>query len=302
MVKITYQVPKGSGFRKFVLLMIVAVAMMGMVGSVNGDVTIAPILSSDLLVSNPTENTNAYYDIAFDGTNYLITWGNPLGGIYGNRIQGRFITPDGVMGSGSFDIQSQNSNSWSRVAYNGQTYLVAYENVYGHSHLCGRMISKEGTVGPEFTISDIGTSGVNIGTNGTDFLIIWNDQRDYNIGNYFDIYGQRVASDGSLIGDNFRISPAEGSQSSASIASDGRDYFIVWMNDPYPNAYVYDIYGTRVTADGVVLDSPPIAISTASGYQGAHGPVIEYGNGKYLVVGQAKSWAFQFHSWNEIRD
>ncbi len=52
MVKITYQVPKGSGFRKFVLLMIVAVAMMGMVGSVNGDVTIAPILSSDLLVSN----------------------------------------------------------------------------------------------------------------------------------------------------------------------------------------------------------------------------------------------------------
>jgi len=264
--------------RVFVLSAIIAVLMMGMVGCASAEVTPAPILPSDLLVSNPGENTQLYKDVAFDGTNYFVVWESPQGSTNGFKITGRFISPAGDFVGEPVVIIPRYGMSDVKIAWNGLNYLIVYQNLVGSGPLSGKIVTKTGTLGPEFTITPyLGNYfGFDICSNGTGFLVTWSGS------NTPDIYGQRISSDGALIGENFRISPEEKIQMRPSVTTDGRDYFVIWREDPVLNANIYDIYGARVTAEGVVLDNPPITISNAPGIQSD--PKVMYGNGKFLAA------------------
>jgi hypothetical protein len=107
-----------------------------------------------------------------------------------------------------------------------------------------------------------------VASNGTDYLVAW---QDYRSGTGWDIYGARVAPDGTVLDlSGIAVSTAADHQWYPSAASNGTDYFIAWYN--YRSGADYDIYGARVRAsDGLLLDGPPdtggIPISTAADHQ-----------------------------------
>ena len=78
------------------------------------------------------------------------------------------------------------------------------------------------------------------------------------------------------------ISTASDDQISPALAFDGTNYLVVWEDhrnyaiDRYP-----DIYGARVSPNGVVLDSEGIRISTASSFQKS--PAVAFNGINYLA-------------------
>jgi hypothetical protein len=98
------------------------------------------------------------------------------------------------------------------------------------------------------------------------------------------------AAESDSIGPAFHIganavigSPLE-NQFNAAVASDGTDYLVVW--DDFRNTSTIDIYGSRVAADGTVLDEVGIALSTAADDQ--EKPAIAFDGTNYLVVWTAR--------------
>jgi hypothetical protein len=77
------------------------------------------------------------------------------------------------------------------------------------------------------------------------------------------------------------ISTAGGDQSWPTLAFDGTNYLVAWHDS---RAGSQDIYGTRVSPTGAVLDPGGIPISTAANNQAA--PAVAFDDTNYLVVWQ----------------
>src|SRR4029079_7041439 len=76
-----------------------------------------------------------------------------------------------------------------------------------------------------------------------------------------DLHGQLVTSGGALNGAAFNVSASNGIQFASSATFDGTNYDVVWANS---NATV-DVYGTRVSTAGVVLDTRTEGVATVGG-------------------------------------
>lgn len=92
---------------------------------------------------------------------------------------------------------------------------------------------------------------ISMARNGN-FVITWEDTR--NGYENKDIYAQRYASDGTVLGSNFRVNDDQGSkeQIHASISLDGSGNFVITWWDSR-NGYQDDIYAQRYTSDGTAL-------------------------------------------------
>lgn len=115
-----------------------------------------------------------------------------------------------------------------------------------------------------------------VATTGTGFLATWHlDGTTIK-----DIKGARVSASGGVLDKTgISISSASGKQAQATIGSDGSSYLAVWADQRGSST---DIYGTRVSAAGAVLDPKGFAISTATG--GQYKPRIAFDGTNYLVV------------------
>jgi len=115
---------------------------------------------------------------------------------------------------------------------------------------------------------------------GTNYLVAWNKfANDFQ----YEIYGARVTSAGSGLGE-FPIFTAPGEQIFPALAFDGTNYMVVWRDTRSgsgPSSDT-DVFGTRVTPGGTVLDPLGIAIATAPGIQQPSGIVFDGTN--YFVV------------------
>jgi large repetitive protein len=114
---------------------------------------------------------------------------------------------------------------------------------------------------------------------GTNFLVAWADHR---AGNWnWDVYGTRVSEDGLLLDPSgIAISTAPYPQRSPDVAFDGSNYLVIW--DDARVAPDMDVYGSRVTPAGTILDPSGIAVTTASQIQ--VNPALEFDGTNYLVV------------------
>jgi hypothetical protein len=113
-----------------------------------------------------------------------------------------------------------------------------------------------------------------IAFDGTNYFVVWTDARNN------DIYGVRVNRLGEVL-DSVGIEIGHGafSQGNPSVAFDGTNYLVVWQDNHNGN---WDIYSTRITQNGMVLDSSAIAISVNSYAQ--QNPSVTFGDSNYLVV------------------
>ena len=148
------------------------------------------------------------------------------------------------------------------------------------------------TIGPEFGLdaplsappASDQTSPAVAYAGGT-YLVVWQDLR----GAKADIYGARVQAAGNpatvLDTVGFPISTAPGPQTKPQVSSSGANFFVVWedgrnVNAANPNNI--DIFGSRVTSAGAVVDTAGIAISSAANDQ--IGPALAYDGSNYFLV------------------
>jgi hypothetical protein len=226
--------------------------------------------------------------VAFDGTNYFVVWNDDRSGsysdIYGARVStaGIILDPAGITVSTAANWQSSPS-----IAFDGTNYLVVwkdYRNNPDTSDIYGTRVSQGGVVLDPAGIAISPAAGYqlepSIAFGGTNYLVVW---IDYRSGSNYDIYGARVSAAGIVLDPaGIAISTAANEQYSPSVAFDGTNYFVVWDDDR--NGSYSDIYGTRVSPDGTVLDTAGIAISTAGDYQ--EYPAIAFDGTNYLLVWQ----------------
>ena len=223
--------------------------------------------------------------------NYLVVWEDLRAGseIYGARVTSGGLVLDT---SGIPITSAPNTQARPAVAFDGTNYLVVWQdNRSGLSFdIYGARVTIEGVV--------IDTSGIMItsapkdqespvvGFDGVNYFVIWQDWRN-DPGTYTnsDIYGARVTQSGVVLDtEGIQVCGALNNQYLPHLDFDGTNYLVVW--EDYRGGIYSDIYGTRVTPSGIIIDTSAIAISIAENYQTA--PRVTYAGDNYFVL-----WADQ---------
>lgn len=226
----------------------------------------------------------------FDGTNYIVVWHSNrysnYPDIFGARMtpSGTVLDPEGILIS-----TADGDQMFPTLISNGITCLVVWNDERnGASDIYGARIDQSGVVldpnGIAISTAANRQASPSVSYDGTNFFVAWADRRS---GTYYNIYGSRVSTSGSVLDPaGIPISTAAYDQSSNSIAFDGTNYFVVWQ-DKRGGTY-FDIYGSRVTTAGTVLDPSGITISTAADDQAY--PSIVFDGTNY------------FAAWSDKRD
>ena len=224
--------------------------------------------------------------IAFDGTNYLVTWeddrSDTTGDIYGARVTpgGQVLDPNGIAIS--------DAPGWQRspsVGFAGGNYFVVWEDYRSDSSwdIYGTRVSPGGIVlnndGIPISTATNVQRRATIGFDGSDYLVVWEDMRN---GGSPDIYGERVTPAGYVLDPNgIAICKARDRQYSPAIAFDGTNYLIAW--EDYRRSVYSDIFGTRMTPGGTVLDTAGIFLCNTSAYDKLD-PAVAYDGTNFLVL------------------
>ena len=115
---------------------------------------------------------------------------------------------------------------------------------------------------------------------GERWLVVWQDHR---VGPLMNIYAARVAEDGTVLDPaGIPVCTQDDHQKTPVVAVVDGVFLVVWAD--HRAVTEWDIYGSRVTRDGAVLDGTGFAVSTASGHQVT--PAIAVGGGVALAVWQ----------------
>jgi len=222
---------------------------------------------------------------AFDGTNYLVVFQDYRSGtswdVYGVRVSqtGVILDPNGIVISAS----PKNVECLS-LSFDGTNYLTVWceASHWGDGDIYGARVTTSGVVLDTIPIA-ISTASRHqtesaVAFDGTDYFVVWLDWRDFEN----DIYGARVTTSGIVLDTlGINISASESLQTEPSIVFDGTNHLVIWQDN---RNGLTDIYGTRVTQTGVVLDTSGIAISTAVDHQKF--PAVAFDGNNYFVVWQ----------------
>jgi hypothetical protein len=118
----------------------------------------------------------------------------------------------------------------------------------------------------------------------TEYLVVWQDNRGTGVNGAYNVYGQRVDADGTMLGTNFVIAEASSAQEKPKVAfsTDATGYLVVWEDTRADSAG--DIYGQLVNSDGTLFEVN-FPISKVPG-SGEAFPDVAYSasSNEYLVV------------------
>jgi hypothetical protein len=165
---------------------------------------------------------------------------------------------------------------WSSLgpSQDGSSY-----GIYGQ-----RYSSAGALVGDEFRVNTYTTNGQTVPSVASSatgsFVVVWQSQD----GSGYGIWGQRFASTGTPLGDEFRVnSSTAGHQKNSRVASDAAgDFVVVWESGP-----TGAISGQRFASTGAPLGGE-IVVSTSTGNQ-AYPAVAMNGTGDFVVTWSASS-------------
>ena len=218
-----------------------------------------------LIASGPGDQT--WSNIAFDGTNYLVTWTNyPENG--GGDVFAARVTPGGiVLDAGGIPVSTGSADELHpSVAFDGTNYLIVWDtgSAFG-GDIYGTRVTPAGEVldpaGIPVSTASNGETEPKLAFDGTNYLVVWDDSP----GSFPTVHGARVAPDGTVLDPSgIAISPVTQTwETTPSVASDGTTFMVVWADGQAPWGGATS--GARVSSDGVVLDPSGISISTRGG-------------------------------------
>ncbi len=241
------------------------------------------VLDIEGFVVSDAPNSQAAPSIAFDGTNYLTVWCNS-GNIFGARVE-----PSGtVIDSSGIPISIAPGNQYRpHVTFGGTYYLVVWHdgrNCVWACDIYGARVTPSGIVlDPEGIIISPEENHQlypSVAFDGINYLVTWYDNREG--GSSVEIYGARVDTAGFILDPlGILISQSQDASLRPAVAFDGVNYFVVW--DYYESGGSNtNVYGTRVSQLGYILDSLGILISTAA--YGQFDPSVAFDGTNYLAI------------------
>lgn len=235
--------------------------------------------------------------LAYGGGAYLITYTRLIdparGDEWDNRyVAGRLIATDGTVGS---ELRiSSGYGARSGVAFDGSRFFVVWVEDSGDAEVRGRFVSPSGELGAEVSVNASAAPSDNpvaVAFDGTHYLVLWSDEVGGRGSGEWDVYGRRVATDGSRVGDVIPIAVSAGAQIVPTAAFDGERYLVTWVdmtNDTNGDGACgddegscWDLYGQYLAVDGTLLGER-FALAAGAGNQlgGAGGA----GDGGVLVL------------------
>ena len=262
------------------------------------------VFESPLLPSGGHSFAPEVPTIAFDGTNYLVAWDRYVGpvgagGVLAAQEYDSFaarLRTDGTLLDATPMILSnaRRGQVFPKLAFGGGTYLAVWQDGRGKTSdtdsatdVFAARVGANGVVNTPYGINVTAARNnerrASVATDGTNYLVVWEDDRNAVKP---DIYGAIAGPDGQPLAANaIPISTAPDAQEAPAVAFDGTNYFVVWQDRR--SGVQYDIYGTRVTPGGRVLEANGIYLSLAG--RDATKPAIAFGKeGPLLVVWQDK--------------
>lgn len=179
-------------------------------------------------------------NLVFDGSNFLAVWEDGRNGSANSDIYGQLVTPAGTLAGPEIPITTEAERQRApAVAFDGTNSLVVWQSRRSGSpelwDTYGRFVSRAGGPGTQMLISQSPSARYNptsIAFDGTNYLVVWS--RDIGPGfpspDDWDIYARLVTRSGSFVGNEFPITTAPGSQPFASVAYDGANYLVSWLD------------------------------------------------------------------------
>jgi len=178
---------------------------------------------------------------------------------------------------------AQGTQTTSSIAFDGTNFLVVWEDerINIQRNIFATRVSLQGEILDPIGIPICTTQNLqsyaNVAWGGQNYLVVWGDQRS----GISAIYGARVGPDGDVLDpDGFLIAGGTDWALYPAVASDGTNFLVAWADAK--SGYSFDIYVTRISPNGEVLD--PHGISICPTYQDEFSPSIAYNGSTYLVA------------------
>ncbi|WP_309894624.1 Ig-like domain-containing protein [Archangium sp.] len=223
--------------------------------------------------------------VSNNGTSFLVVWQDFRGGNFSDIYGARVSATGGVLDTSGIAISTAaNHQAAPALDFDGTNFLVVWQDFRngGVSDIYGARVSTGGTMVDTAATGQALSTAANaqyapaVAHDGTNFLVVWQDLRNGGA----DVYGARMSSAGNLLDAmGLPISTVAGNQGSPSVAHDGTRFLVVWQDSRGGNA---DIYGTRLGADGSVLDTGGLAISTEANHQSS--PSVTHDGTNFVVA------------------
>jgi hypothetical protein len=240
------------------------------------------VLDPGALTVSSASGAQTRPSVAFDGTNYLVAWEDKRAGnldVYAARVN----TIGVVLDAGGIPVTTGPAREGApSVSYGDGQYLVAWHDSRDADYtsaIFGARVTPLGAVvdAAGFRISDVPNPQVRprAAFGGGQFLVAWTDT---SIGS-FETYGARISL-AAAVGPSFLIATGNNDQHDPRIAFDGEHFFVAWQDERWQSGA--DVYASRVTADGTVVDLGGRAVSTTANEQ--EFSRVAYDGTSYFVV------------------
>ncbi|MCK6445411.1 MAG: hypothetical protein L6Q99_03385 [Planctomycetes bacterium] len=192
--------------------------------------------------------------VAFDGTNYLVVYGDNA------TIRGVRVSPNGaVLDPGGFGLTPVGGSAFgATVSFDGANYLVAWRrwDAQNASDVYACFVSPAGIAGNAFAAATGAGDQVEpeLVFDGSHHALVWRSE----IAGVSAIRGARITTAGVVLA-SFDVVAGSSGLSAPSFAFDGTNHLVVWHRVLSPGGET-EVLARRIAADGTALDLAPFAV------------------------------------------
>jgi hypothetical protein len=213
------------------------------------------------LIHDDTTRTLGSPSLAFDGVNYLVTWDTTV--VYETSVYATRLSTEGTVLDEPFVVDSGFLGASAVMAFDGSNYVVVtIRIVFTATTINAARVSPAGEVISATQIHAAPAQSrisVDVASNGANTLVVWTLSASYEETAASDVFGARVDQDGVVLDPAIPIAAGGHRETQPDVTANG-NYLVVWR-DERAGFGSYDVYGTRVTGSGRVVDGGGFAIA-----------------------------------------